>query len=128
MPTERQVSLEVLLADPAGAIEVSTEQAIALLARLSRVQAVLLNRAMTEEVNIGEEPGPPSPASSPSIVTPARSPDELLTVDQAAAVLNVSPRWLYRHAKTLPFAHKLSRKVLRFSRSGITRWLASRRT
>jgi predicted DNA-binding transcriptional regulator AlpA len=57
----------------------------------------------------------------------AWSEDDLLTVDGAAAVLKVSPRWLYRHAPTLPFARKLSRKVLRFSRSGISRWLATRR-
>jgi excisionase family DNA binding protein len=52
--------------------------------------------------------------------------DDLLTVDEAAEVLRVSPRWLYRHARHLPFTRKLSRKVLRFSRSGINRWLATK--
>ena len=68
-----------------------------------------------------------NPAPPPAATTPAWSEDDLLTVGEAAAALRVSPRWLYRHAKTLPFTRKLSRKVLRFSRSGITRWLATKR-
>jgi hypothetical protein len=63
----------------------------------------------------------------PAADAPASGNEDLLTVDEAAAVLRVSPRWLYRHAKNLPFARKLSRKVLRFSRSGIVRWLATKR-
>ena len=59
---------------------------------------------------------------------PAWSTDDLLTIDEVAARLRLSPRWLYRHAKTLPFSRKLSRKVLRFSRAGLERWLARQRT
>ncbi len=70
--------------------------------------------------------GPQAPPAALSLA-PAWSPDDLLTVEEAAAVLRVSPRWLYRHAKKLPFSRKLSRKVLRFSRAGITRWLATKR-
>ncbi len=66
-------------------------------------------------------------ATTASTSPSPRSPDALLTVEEAAALLSVTPRWLYRHAKTLPFARKLSRKVLRFSRAGIARWLASQR-
>ena len=57
----------------------------------------------------------------------SRTEADLLTVVEAAALLGVSARWLYRHAKDLPFARKLSRKCLRFSRTGIARWLATRR-
>ena len=64
---------------------------------------------------------------APLGAAPACSTGDLLVIDEAAALLRVSPRWLYRHAKHLPFARKLSRKVLRFSRAGITRWLATRR-
>jgi excisionase family DNA binding protein len=70
-------------------------------------------------------PAPPAPAISTPV--PAWSGDDLLTVAEAAAALRVSRRWLYRHARTLPFTRKLSRKVLRFSRSGIARWLATKR-
>ena len=71
-----------------------------------------------------------SPVPTTAVITPAPawSESDLLTVAEAAAALRVTARWLYRHAKTLPFARKLSRKVLRFSRVGLVRWLATRRT
>jgi excisionase family DNA binding protein len=53
--------------------------------------------------------------------------DHYLTVEEAAGKLNVTVSWLYRHAGKLPFARKLSRKVLRFSESGLLRWQAARR-
>jgi excisionase family DNA binding protein len=53
---------------------------------------------------------------------------DLLTVVEAAALLRVTRRWLYRHAKKLPFTRRLSRKALRFSRDGLERWVATRRT
>ncbi len=53
--------------------------------------------------------------------------DRLLTVDDAAAVLCVTPRWLYRRSKRLPFAQRLSGKVLRFSEIGLQKWLEHRR-
>ncbi len=45
-----------------------------------------------------------------------------LTAVEAAALLRVTPRWLYRHQKKLPFARQLSRKCLRFSEAGLRRW------
>ena len=55
-------------------------------------------------------------------------PDRLLEVDEAAAVLGVKPRWLYRHAARLPFTRRLSPRVVRFSEAGIRAYLtASRR-
>lgn len=123
MPTEREISLDLLLADPEAAVGVSTEQATMLLSRLSRLQATLLARADAGGVAVGQG------RIQQSSVSPAAAwdPDDLLTIDEAAALLRVSPRWLYRHAKKLPFARKLSRKVLRFSRAGISRWLATKR-
>jgi len=56
------------------------------------------------------------------------SSTDLLTVSEAAALLKVTARWLYRHAGKLPFTRRLSRKVLRFSRTGLERWIAARRT
>jgi hypothetical protein len=66
----------------------------------------------------------PSAASFPPS---AWSESDLMTIDEAAAMLRLTPRWLYRHAKQLPFARKLSRKVLRFSRTGAAKWLATKR-
>lgn len=49
-----------------------------------------------------------------------------LTAVEAAALLRVTPRWLYRHQKKLPFARRLTRKCLRFSEAGLRRWQAKK--
>ena len=49
-----------------------------------------------------------------------------LTAVEAASLLRVSPRWLYRHQKKLPFARRLSRKCIRFSEAGLRRWQAKK--
>ena len=53
--------------------------------------------------------------------------DNWLSAEQAAPILGVTPRWLYRHSKQLPFARRISRKVLRFSESGLRKWQATKR-
>jgi len=53
--------------------------------------------------------------------------DRLLTAEDAAGVLSVSPDWLYRNAKTLPFARKIGGKMLRFSSQGMQKWLNTRK-
>jgi excisionase family DNA binding protein len=57
---------------------------------------------------------------------PQSSEDRLLTAEEAAQLLSVSPDWLYRNAKKLPFTRKLGPKMLRFSYQGIKKWLATR--
>ncbi len=52
--------------------------------------------------------------------------DRLLTVQEAAEALSVTPDWLYRRSKSLPFARHLSRKQLRFSEQGLRKWAARR--
>ncbi len=54
--------------------------------------------------------------------------DRLLDADEASKVLSVSPDWLYKHHKTLPFTRRLGPKMLRFSYQGIQKWLTSRKT
>ena len=51
----------------------------------------------------------------------------LLTPDECARELRVSPRWVYRHWKTLPFARKIAPKVLRFDRAGLERWIGTKK-
>lgn len=46
----------------------------------------------------------------------------LLTVGEAAQRLGVSPTWLYRNAKDLPFTRKLGHRTLRFDPRGLERW------
>ena len=61
---------------------------------------------------------------------PVETAEKLLTPAEAAALLggNVEKQisWLYRHSKHLPFTRKLSRKCVRFSESGLKRWMATR--
>jgi predicted DNA-binding transcriptional regulator AlpA len=117
MSSELDVLLRQLAADPEKLVGISSEQEQALVASLCAVVA-------------GEErPSSPALHSMPPDGRTASSwiEGDLLTIDEAAAMIKLSKRWLYRHAKNLPFARKLSRKVLRFSRSGITRWLATKR-
>ena len=45
--------------------------------------------------------------------------DQLLTASEAAELLHVSERWLYKHASILPYAVRLSETVVRFSRNKI---------
>jgi predicted DNA-binding transcriptional regulator AlpA len=57
----------------------------------------------------------------------APAPDRMLDVTEAAVLLDVRPRWLYDHAKTLPFTRKLGGRTLRFSEAGLRRWLDRKR-
>ena len=51
--------------------------------------------------------------------------DKLLSIKEAAEVLNVSTDWIYRHQrwKTLPFTVVLSARKIRFSLNGLLKWL-----
>lgn len=51
----------------------------------------------------------------------------LLPVADAASIAGVTPRWLLRHTRGLPFRWDLSRKSVRFERDGLMRWLTTRR-
>ena len=53
--------------------------------------------------------------------------DRLLAPLEVAQLLGVTVRWLYRHSHQLPFTRRLSRKVLRFSKRGLDRFLAEGR-
>jgi predicted DNA-binding transcriptional regulator AlpA len=59
--------------------------------------------------------------------SPQQDADRLLSADEAATLLSVSPDWLYRQARKLPFTRKLGPKMLRFSQHGILKWLATRK-
>jgi predicted DNA-binding transcriptional regulator AlpA len=61
--------------------------------------------------------------TEPAVVSVSAAPDRLLDVTEAAALLCVAPRWLYRHASNLPFTRRIGAKALRFSERGLHRWL-----
>ena len=57
----------------------------------------------------------------------ALEPDEWLDLEKAAKVMGVKAEWIYRNRKTLPFASKIGRRLLRFSRNGLQKWMESKK-
>ena len=103
-----------LLISPERAVDVPLDRIPALLAQLASVQVALLARLVADGNGPKTTPGP-------------AEDDRLLNAEEAASILGTAPRWLYRHARQLPFTRRLSRKVLRFSQGGLKRYMATRR-
>jgi hypothetical protein len=53
-------------------------------------------------------------------------PETFISVKAAAARLGVSPRWLYRRKKTLPFMREVASGTWRVSVAALERWMARR--
>ena len=60
-----------------------------------------------------------------TLIEDHREKDRLLTAQESAKMLAVSPEWLYRNAKKLPFTRRLGPKMLRFSQLGIEKWITT---
>lgn len=103
------IHVKFALPEP-GAIEQA--EIPAALSALAALQSALAVRLMN---------GTPAPVPVPP------ESDRMLTVDEAAALLRRRRTWIYRHAATLPFVKRISRKSLLCSEAGIKRWLAGRR-
>ncbi|MEW6775620.1 MAG: helix-turn-helix domain-containing protein [Bdellovibrionota bacterium] len=106
-----EVGLETIISAPERISEVPPERIPSLLVRLSGLFSALSARLLDF----------PRKAAKEREEIPQ---DRLLTAAEAAPILGVTVQWLYRHAKELPYARKLSRKVLRFSEAGIRRHMA----
>jgi len=102
---------EILLPDP---MDIPTESIAPIITRLSSLQAALAARLIRVPANSSRQDSTPE------------GDDELLTTADAAKLLNVSEDWIYRRASRLPFARRLSRKALRFSRAGLLKWRAAK--
>ena len=109
------VSLDEIASDPQRAAALSPEIARALLARCIVVQGWLLVSALA-----------PSATKSPVGREGSVVDDRLLTVRAAAAKLGVSRDWIYRRTGKLPFTVRLGPRRLRFSETGIERFIAQR--
>src|SRR5271170_6973703 len=57
-------------------------------------------------------------ASTPEPENPATRDDRLLTAEEAAPIMGLSPEWLTRKARTLGFARRCGR-FWRFSEAGV---------
>ena len=53
--------------------------------------------------------------------------DRLLDPKETAKLLSVSEDWLYHNAKRLPFTRKLGPRLLRFSYSGLLKYMESKK-
>jgi excisionase family DNA binding protein len=51
----------------------------------------------------------------------------MLTVREAASRLGLSPDYLYRHQRQLPFMQKVGTRTIRCPEAAVTRWQESRR-
>jgi predicted DNA-binding transcriptional regulator AlpA len=101
-----------LIRDPRCVEEIRQEDVATTLTIVAALEAALAARLMVDK---------------PKAVDAPEREDRLLTTDEAAALLRVTPQWLYRRADRLPFARRLSRKALRFSEAGVRRWMATKR-
>lgn len=109
-------SLAALMANPDRAVDVPVNQIAALVAslaseqaRLTAIQGVLMTRLVASQPTETDE-----------------SAERLLTAEEVAKVLGVTSRWVQRRARRLPFARRLSPHAVRYSESGLRRWMANR--
>jgi hypothetical protein len=107
----RSALLSEIVADPQRIRDLRRDDVPDLLADLERVRTRLWAHLLRGR----DEPVDTSPASSD---------DRLLTAIETAQLLGVTAKWLSRHHCDLPFARRLSRKVMRYSSLGAARWLA----
>ena len=75
---------------------------------------VIVREEITAAMNASEHP------------TGRNNEDGLVNADKAAGYLSVSKSWLYKNSDRLPFTKKVG-GALRFDKSGMRRWLESRR-
>ena len=97
------------------AAAVPLEQIPAMIAALAGLEVALAARLLNA-----------APAANLEPATAAE--DRMLTVRECAERLRRSPKWVYRHNKTLPFARCLGPRSWVFSKKGLEKWLAQRRT
>lgn len=111
-------SIASLVANPSSASEVPIDRIPALVAELASEQTALsaLQGALTTRLLASQ-----AKAVSPDVG------DRLLTADEVAVTLGVTRRWVQRRARRLPFARRISEHAIRYSESGLRRWMSNRK-
>lgn len=104
------MNLDDLAQNPASANAVPLSEIPVLLCRVASVQVLLLARLMVESTNDAGR----------------AETDELLTIEDACAMLKIQPDYLYRHWKKIPGAMKIAGKI-RFTAVGLRRWTENQR-
>ena len=112
-------SLASLLANPSVASEVPVERIPALVAELASEQSALsaLQGALTVRLLV----------SQADAVTRPEPSDRLMTAGEVANALGVTRRWVQRRARRLPFARRISDHAIRYSETGLKRWMSNRK-
>jgi predicted DNA-binding transcriptional regulator AlpA len=104
-------NLGEIIAEPSRIGELSPEAVAELRGELARLDSLLLARLMTINGSVQGEQATPT--------------DRRLNVKQAALKIGLTPDYLYRHSRNLPFTIRVGRTV-GFSEQGIERWLRQR--
>jgi helix-turn-helix protein len=110
-------TLDTVLRSPACVADIPRAILVELLAEAAAVQSTIVARLVAVGGNCVEVPTPGVPESE----------GKMMTVAEAAALLRKQPRWVYRHAKQLPFVKRLSPKALLVSEAGLRKWIEQRR-
>lgn len=112
-------SVASLVANPSRACEIPVDRIPALVAELASEQSALsaLQGALTARLLV----------SQANAVTKPETADRLLSAEEVASTLGVTKRWVQRRARRLPFARRISDHAIRYSESGLRRWMSNRK-
>lgn len=106
----RVPTLAEIVSDPAKATALPKESIAEIRGELARLDTILLANLL----------------SSADGQSAAPQGDRLLDVEAAAGKLGTTADWLYRNASRLPFAIRVGKKQLRFSETGIDKYIHQR--
>ena len=111
--------LASLMTNPSSASEVPVERITALVAELASEQSALsaLQGVLTVRLLV----------SQADAVTRPEPSDTLMPTEAVATALGVTQRWVQRRARRLPFARRISEHAIRYSESGLRRWMSNRK-
>ena len=120
--------LEQLAVDPgkAGVLDMRTARIVAGKA-LGIFAAALYRLFEVTEVNEADlAESPQGPVISTRGPGPAPGLDDVASLEEVAAIIGKSRRWIIRNAAALPFVTRLTRKHYICSKAALQRWIASR--
>jgi excisionase family DNA binding protein len=119
------LSLVSTIADAEASLDEAKPETFAAIAAVSAGLFIRMAAYLAEHADAAPDA---TPTGTRTLASPRGGEDVLVTARDAARLLGMSTRWLYRNARAgkLPFVHKLGTSI-RFSTSGITRWLTTRR-
>jgi predicted DNA-binding transcriptional regulator AlpA len=112
-------SIASLVANPSSVAGVPVDRIPSLVVELASEQSALaaLQGALSARLLV----------SQLSAAAQENSGERLLTAEEVATVLGVTRRWVQRRARRLPFARRISEHAIRYSESGLKRWMSNRK-